>query len=101
MGDDPRNRFDAIFPGTSTSIAFGAAGTLAAAALMTATSIVRVYADQNCFIRFDGVTATSADMFLPAGVIEYFGVEAPSATPRKVSAVRSTNSGTLYITEGG
>jgi hypothetical protein len=58
---------------------------------------VRVYADQACYIEFEG-TATAASTFLPAGMVEYFPVTPAGSTGMVISVIRQTNSGNLYIT---
>ena len=98
MNGDPRDRFDAIYPAPAGSftVPFGTLGTLSAALLTTTCSVVRLYTTQDCFVRLDGVTALSSDCFLPAGIVEYFGV----AGGTKISALQSSVAGTLYCTPG-
>lgn len=98
MNSDAKTRFDAIYPqpGGCGSIAFGPLGTLGALTLTTTCSIVRLFATQDCYVRLDGVTATSSDCFLPAGIVEYFGVAGGTA----LSVVQSSVGGTLYIAPG-
>ena len=88
--------FQAIVPGTSQTVAY--TGTAAqSSAFQLTTTLIRVIASTDCYLRFgSNPTATTSDMLLLANIPEYFGV-----TPgEKVSAIRSTASGTLYITEG-
>lgn len=62
----------------------------------TETYIVRVVCTSDAFIKIDNSpTATTSDVFCPASTPEYFSI-----TPgQKVSAVQSSASGTLYVTE--
>ena len=80
-------------PGQSQIVPF--TGTAAASAEVGA-NIVRLYASSDCHIRITetGVAATTSDLFLPAGVAEYFTT---SAAKVKVSAIQSAVSGNLYI----
>lgn len=89
--------FQAIFPGTSQKVA--TTGTSAqSAALSSRTNLVRVYADADMFLAFGANPTAVADgtnLFLAAGVVEYFGV-----TPSdKIAAIQATAAGNLYITE--
>ena len=65
-------------------------------AVGTETYIVRVVCTTDAFIKIDNSpTATTSDVFCPASTPEYFSI-----TPgQKVSAVQSSASGTLYVTE--
>jgi len=79
---------------TVQSVAYtGTAGTITNA-IGSETYVVRVLATTVAFVSFTG-TATTADVYMPAGVAEYFVV-----TPgQKVSAIQSASGGTLYVTE--
>jgi hypothetical protein len=82
--------------GTVQSAAYtGTAGTITNV-VGSETYIVRVVCTTDAFVKIDNSpTATTADTFLPANSPEYFTI-----TPgQKVSAIQSTASGTLYVTE--
>lgn len=88
--------FQAIIPGTSLTRAV-ASTTAQSSAFGANTTIVRLRSTTDCFVEFgSNPTATSASMFLPSGVTEYFGVVGGS----KLAVIRSSADGTLYITEG-
>lgn len=82
----PRQNTDVVAYDASTqSVAFNAQ-----------TTVVRVVATTNCHIRFGAnPTATTSNVYLPAGVVEYFRV-----TPGdKVAAIKNATAGSLYVTE--
>jgi hypothetical protein len=84
----PRQNTDVVSYDASTqSVAFNAQ-----------TTVVRIVATTNCNIRFGAnPTATVANLYLPAGVVEYFRV-----TPGdKVAVIKFTGSsaGSLFVTE--
>lgn len=88
--------FPAISQGASQIIAYTGAAAQSAA-FATGVTILRVFATTDCFLEFGAnPTATSGSMFLPGGFIEYFEVRPGD----KLSVIRSTISGTLYMTEG-
>lgn len=95
-GGDPKNRSEAIFPGTSQTRTF--TGTSAQSSAITAgVTIVRLFATQDCFVAFGAnPTAAATSMFLAAGIVEYVGVTGGD----KIAAIQSSAAGTLYITEG-
>jgi len=79
---------------THQSVAYtGTAGTLANP---VNAELVRVIATSDCYIT-NGVspTATTADVYLPAGVVEVIKINYGD----KVSAIRVSVSGTLHVTE--
>jgi hypothetical protein len=90
--------FQAFYPGTSQTKAVGA--TSASATVFGAnTSVVRLCATTDCFIKVEAshATAASTDMFLPGTLIpEYICVDPGT----QLAVIQSTASGTLYITEG-
>ncbi len=65
-------------------------------AFQTGTNVVRVQGTVNMHIKFgNSPTATTSEMKLAPGLPEYFVV-----TPgQKVAAIRTTTSGSLYVTE--
>ena len=73
-----------------------------AAALTTAYMMgpeaVHVVSTTDCYVRVgEGVTATAADLFVPAGVPYVIGVPAKARASWTVSAIRVATSGTLYV----
>jgi hypothetical protein len=56
--------------------------------------IVRLLATTDCHLSFDGSTANTNDIRLPAGIAEYFKVLNGST----IRAIKNTTAGTLYIT---
>lgn len=81
---------------TTQALAFtGTAAT--STALGAHTTVVRLHATSACFvkIRTTSTAATTSDVPMPSGQVEYFSV-APGSF---VSAIQSTASGTLYVTE--
>ena len=88
--------FDAIYPGTSQKITTSGSSQQSSA-FSSNTTIVRLFSTQDCYVAFGtNPTATSSSMFLPAGIVEYFGVTESS----KLAVLQVTSSGILYITEG-
>lgn len=89
--------FEAILPGVSQALAF--TGTSAqSTALGTSTTLVKIFATTDCFIKVATDPTAVADgtcMFVPAGIIDFIGV----GPGQKIAAIRNASSGTLYITE--
>jgi hypothetical protein len=56
--------------------------------------VLRLATDIDCFYAI-GSTATTSDVYLPAGTVEYIHVFEGD----NVSVIRSTADGTLYVTE--
>ncbi len=80
-------------PSTTTTTAYtGTAGTQAAVGAQT--RIVRVILTTSGFIAF-GATATTAGVFMPADVPDYFRIN-PGET---VSAIQLSSGGNMYVTE--
>lgn len=91
--------FQAIFPGTSQNVAYTGTAGVVTNAFGAGTSIVRVVLTTAGFVAFGtGPTATTSDMYMAAGVPEYFGVKKGGSY--KVSAVQLSSGGTMYVTEG-
>lgn len=89
--------FEAIYAGTSQKVSFD--GHVESAALGSRTSIVQVSSTQDCHLAFGATPVAVADgtnMFLPKGTVQRIGV-APST---KISAIKDSSAGILYITEG-
>jgi hypothetical protein len=92
--------FQAIFPGACQSVAFtGTSGQ--SAALQTKTSLVRLFATKDCFIKIATNPTALADgtsMFIAGGIYEYIGVD-NSVNAQKIAVISNGTNGTLYITE--
>ncbi len=72
----------------------GTAGTIDAA---VGSSVIRVVSTTACYITIgDGVTADTADVYLPADQPEYFKAEDGTDV---VSAVQVSNAGTIHVTD--
>ena len=88
------NVVQAVYPQTNQSVAYtGTAGTITNT---VKSSVVRVLTTTVAFVKI-GVspTATTSDVYMPAGVVEYFRC----VPGDKVSAIQSAAGGTLYVTE--
>lgn len=92
-----QGHFEAIIPGTSQKVAFTGVSAQSAA-LGTYTSLVRLFATQDCFIKIAANPTALADgtsMFIAGGIYEYIGVFGG----QKIAVIQSTAGGNLYITE--
>jgi hypothetical protein len=90
--------FEAIYIGTSQKKAFTAASAQSTA-LGSKTSVVRLYATQDCHIKTGTNPTAVADgtcLFLPADTIAHIGVNAAD----KIAVIRDSADGNLFITEG-
>lgn len=88
--------FQAILPGDSHSIVTSGSSQVFAA-FNARTSLIRLFATQDCFIQISMTpTAASTAVFFPGGFIEYFGISAGM----QLAVIQSSVSGTLYVTEG-
>ena len=94
IGSDPRNRADCIFPAAPQTVAIGAASAQSTAFSANAT-VGRFFATSDCLILFGAnPTALSTSHFLPAGVVEYFGI----VGGQKVAVIQASAAGTpLYF----
>lgn len=92
---DLMDGFQAIFPGSSQTIAVA---TASAGSTILSGTIARLYSTTDCYIKIGqgAQTATSSHMFLPASTVEYFAIHPGDF----IAAIRATADGTLYITEG-
>ncbi len=83
--------------GSPQTVAF--TGTAAASsAVGSETTVVRLHATEDCFVLVgaDPTASSSNGVFLPKGMIDVWGI-----TPgHKLSVIRASTSGTLYIAEG-
>lgn len=59
-------------------------------------SVLRLFATENCFVSYGENPTAANKMFLPAGIIEYYGVDAG----KQIAVTRATKSGILYVTYG-
>lgn len=82
--------------GTTQTVSFTSTSVPLTTAFQTGTNTIRVVASTGCHLAFgSSPTATTSYPKLPAHVPEYIVV-----TPgQKVAAIRTTTSGTLYVTE--
>jgi hypothetical protein len=97
--DKFNNSIQAMRIGVTQSVTFSLTSAVTTNALSKNTIIVRLVSTSDCFVKITTgtPTATPADMFLPAGVPEYIGVDGFNTL--KVAAIQSTAGGTLYVTE--
>ena len=97
--DKFNNSIQAMRIGVTQSVTFSLTSAVTTNALSKNTIIVRLVSTSDCFVKITTGTpsATPADMFLPAGVPEYIGVDGFNTL--KVAAIQSTAGGTLYVTE--
>jgi hypothetical protein len=89
--------FQAMYPGTSQKVAYTNTSAQSTA-LGVGTTLIRVVSTTDCFIKIASNPTAVADtsLFLKAGIPEYFGVTGGY----KVAAIRLTDNGSLYVTEG-
>ncbi len=97
--DNHANYFQAFVPGKSQKLTV-AASSAKSAAFQDTTSIVRVFSQQDCWIRF-GTNPTAAandgdSTFHPGGTFDYYGVTAGD----KLACILDSVGGDLHITEG-
>jgi hypothetical protein len=82
-----------IRPGTTFVIDIG---TVANISPVTSSFLVRLISTADCHIAIsDEPTATTSDMLVRSGVVEYFAVKRGD----RISVIRSTANGLLYITQ--
>jgi ABC-type taurine transport system substrate-binding protein len=82
--------------GTTQTVSFTSTSAANTTAFQSGTNVVRVIASTNCHIAFaQSPTATTSSAKLPPNEAEYFVVNAGE----KIAAIRTTTSGTLYVTE--
>ena len=95
MGMFPKKNASRL--GTTQSAAFTATSAQVASPFGSQTYQVRVVATSACFIKVGNgtLTATTSDVYLPGGVIDYVIV-----TPgESIAAIQASAGGTLYVTE--
>lgn len=87
--------FTPIVGGTQTA-AFTGTSAAISNAVGSQTRVVRLYATQDCYVAVGASpTATTSDMPLPAGAIEYIKIN----PGEKVAAVQISTGGNLHVTE--
>ena len=91
--------FQVITQGVSQVLAVDGTS-VQSASWQATTTIVRLFATQDMFIKFGAnptaIANDSGSFFLPGGIVEYFAVRGTE----KLAAIQSTTAGTLYVTEG-
>lgn len=88
--------FQAIYLGSAQKIVTSS-GAVGSVPFQTATTLIRLFCTQDCFISIGlNAVATTSSTFMPAGIIEYFGVSAGFI----VSSLQVSTGGILYISEG-
>lgn len=95
MGMFPKKNASRL--GTTQSAAFTSSSAQVTNPFGSQTYQVRVVATSACFIKIGNgtLTATTSDVYLPAGVVDYVIV-----TPgESIAAIQASASGTLYVTE--
>jgi len=85
-----------LFPYSSQTLSFGNATSVTNSTALVG-QIIRLYATQDCFVEIGNGTpvASSADCFLPSGIIETFTTKGMVT----IAALGATASGSLYITD--
>ena len=91
--------YQAIFPGNYQTINSFTATQASSASFSQGTSIIRLFATQDCFLDFGPTPSATAGStyFLPGGIVQFVGVNGGTD---KLAVVRSANNGILYIAEG-
>lgn len=84
-------------PITTQTITIGAASAAITNAVNAYVNKVRIATTGNCHIKIDNTpVATSSDLYLPAGAVEYFTL----SPGQKVAAIQDgAATGTVYVTE--
>lgn len=97
--DKFNNPIQAMGPGVTQTISFSGTSAATTNAMSKNTIIVRLIATQPCFVAFDTgtPTATTASLYLPAGIPEYFAVNGWETI--KIAALQASSAGSLYVTE--
>lgn len=98
QGSSAYNTFQSIVPGLGQPISF--TGTSAqGTAFAAGTTVAKFFPTADCWVQFGAsptATAAAPSIFLPAGIVEYFGVTAG----QKVAVIQNAGAGTLHVTEG-
>jgi hypothetical protein len=90
------SRLVAMKAGTTQTAAYTATSAAITNAVGTSTTTVRIVCTTAAYITF-GVTpvATSAHVYMPAGIPEYFDI----APGHKVAAIQVASGGNMHVTE--
>ena len=91
--------FQVISPGASYALTVGASS-VQSGLPSPGVTIVRLFSTVDAWVSF-GANPTAAvegatSVFMPGGVVEYFEIK----SDEKISVIRNSASGKLYITEG-
>lgn len=83
-------------PGTTQNASYTGTAGVITNPVGVQTYKVRIAVTTDAFVSFGAApTATTSDVFMPAGSVEYFTI-----TPgQKVSAIQSSAGGSVYVTE--
>lgn len=93
--DDESRGIPAIFPGSSQTVAIGATS-VQSSSMGSTTGLIRLTASSDCYVAFGpNPTATNASLMLPAGMVEYFGINPGD----KVAVLQVSAAGFLNIVE--
>lgn len=91
------NPIQAGRPGASQRVSIGAASVVLGQALGDRTTLIRVAATVDCHLALGAAPmATTDDLLLPAGVVEYIAVRPGIDT---LAVIRSVQDGDLFVTE--
>lgn len=93
--DDESRPVPAIFPGAASKVLIGAASAQSGA-FGSSTGLIRIACSVGCFIAIGAnPVADSNSLFLPAGMVEYFGV----SPGQKIAVIQNTEAGFLSVVE--
>jgi hypothetical protein len=93
--DDESRGIPAIFPGSSQRLAVGSSS-VQSTSMGETTGLVRLSASTDCYIAFGtNPTATNASLYLPAGMVEYIGIN----PGEKIAVLQVSAAGFLNIVE--
>lgn len=93
--DDESRVIPAVFPGNSQRVAIGASS-VQSSAMGETTGLVRLTGSSDCYVSFgSNPTATTSSLYLPAGAIEYFGINPGD----KIAVLQASTAGYLNIVE--
>jgi len=96
-GTQNNNTFQTLYPSSPQKLTVTSSSTQSAA-FGESVSVVRLFSTKDCYVKFGSTpTATSSDIFLPGGIIQFFGV----VPGEKLAVIRDTADGVLHILEGG
>lgn len=99
LGNLKEQMFQTIIPGVCQSLAFNSSSAQATNAFQKTTTLIRIFATADCFIKMGANPTALIDgtsYFVPGGIVDFIGVNPGD----KIAAIQSTANGTLYIAEG-